>query len=235
MSVIDLSKLSQQEKESLAKQIAAEKAAEKERRRENLAALEAMAREQLPSVIEQLQHASETLQSAKEFAFRSFEQYLKLKIETLGIVSVQKSHTINVDGNKLIIGFRVTDGYNDNAGYGLALVHKFLASLAKDEDSAKLIKSITRLLQKNVKGDLDSKKVLELAKIANEEYPGTEFQEGVEMIQNAYQPKMSKWFVEALVTDGQGVERSIPLSITNAQLPADLDLSFLVQPKKEEA
>lgn len=232
MANINLGDLTAEQKKQLAEQLAAEKLAEKEQRKQNLATLEEMAKEQLPSVIEQLTKASEALQSAKEFAFRSFEQYLKLKIETLGITSVQKSHTINVDGRKIIIGYRVTDGYDDNAGYGLALVHKFLGSLAKDEESAKLIKSINRLLQKNAKGDLDSKKVLELAKIANEDFPETEFQEGVEMIQGAYKPRMSKWFIEATQTDGQGVERSIPLSITNVNLPVDLDLSFLL-PKDE--
>ncbi|ADX66860.1 DUF3164 family protein [Weeksella virosa] len=232
MANINLGDLTAEQKKQLAEQLAAEKLAEKEQRKQNLATLEEMAKEQLPSVIEQLTKASEALQSAKEFAFRSFEQYLKLKIETLGITSVQKSHTINVDGRKIIIGYRVTDGYDDNAGYGLALVHKFLGSLAKDEESAKLIKSINRLLQKNAKGDLDSKKVLELAKIANEDFPETEFQEGVEMIQGAYKPRMSKWFIEATQTDGQGVERSIPLSITSVNLPVDLDLSFLL-PKDE--
>ncbi len=65
-----------------------------------------------------------------------------------------------------------------------------------------------RLLQRNGKGDLDSKKVLELKQIADKDYPGTDFQKGVEIIQEEYKPKLSKWFIEAYYKDEIGVERA---------------------------
>lgn len=229
---IKLSDLSKEEKAELAKQLAAEKQTEKEQRAQNLKALEDIAQEQLPIVIEQLQNASQALENAKLFAYTSFIDYLKLKIDTIGITSSQKTHTISLPSAKIILGYRVTDGYDDNANYGLALVHKFLGSLAKDAESAKLMKLVNRLLQKNAKGDLDSKKVLELSQHANEEYPNTEFAEGMELIQKAYKPTMSKWFIEATTIDGQGVEKIIPLNITSCDLPKDFDLSFLL-PKNE--
>ena len=88
--------------------------------------------------------------------------------------------------------------------------------------------SIYRLLQRNGKGDLDSKKVLELRQIADRDYPDTDFQKGVEIIQNAYKPKLSKWFIEAWEVDGVGIERHLPLSMTSAELSKDIDLSFLL-------
>ncbi len=229
---IKLEDLTTEQREELAKQFEQEKKTEKEQRAANLKALEAIAQEQLPKAIEQLQKASQALEAAKLFTYTSFSDYLKLKIETLGVSPTQKSHTISLPNSKVTLGYRVTDGYDDNANYGLALVHKFLGSLAKDPDSAKLMKLVNRLLQKNAKGDLDSKKVLELSQHANEEYPNTDFAEGMELIQKAYKPKMSKWFIEATTVDGQGVEKVIPLNITSCDLPKDFDLSFLL-PKSE--
>ena len=225
---IKLEDLTAEQKAELAKQLAAEKQSEKEQRAINLKALEGIAQEQLPKAIEQLQNASKALGSAKLFVYTSFVDYLKLKIDTLGISSNQKTHTISLPNAKIILGYRVTDGYDDNANYGLALVHKFLGSLAKDPESAKLMKLVNRLLQKNAKGDLDSKKVLELSQHANEEYPNTDFAEGMELIQKAYKPKMSKWFIEAWMVDANGVEKVIPLNITSCELPKDFDLSFLL-------
>jgi len=229
---IKLEDLTTEQRAELAKQFEQEKKTEKEQRAANLKALEAIAQEQLPKAIEQLQKASQSLEAAKLFTYTSFSDYLKLKIETLGVSPTQKSHTISLPNSKVTLGYRVTDGYDDNANYGLALVHKFLGSLAKDPDSAKLMKLVNRLLQKNAKGDLDSKKVLELSQHANEEYPNTDFAEGMELIQKAYKPKMSKWFIEATTVDGQGVEKVIPLNITSCDLPNDFDLSFLL-PKSE--
>ena len=80
---IKLSDLSKEEKAELAKQLAAEKQTEKEQRAQNLKALEDIAQEQLPIVIEQLQNASQALENAKLFAYTSFIDYLKLKIDTL--------------------------------------------------------------------------------------------------------------------------------------------------------
>jgi hypothetical protein len=233
MTTIDIKKLSPEQKAELAAQLQADKAAEKEQRKQNLEALEKMAADVMPEAFSQVETAAQVLAEAKANIFRIFQEYLKLKIEVFENKSLQKTHTITVGDKSITLGYRVTDGYSDNANYGIAMVHKFLGTLAKDENSKKLLQTVYRLLSKNAKGDLDSKKVLELAKIAQESYPGTEFEEGIGIIQDAFSPKMSKWFIEAKKVDGQGVERSVPLSITSADLPDDFDLSFLL-PKTDD-
>jgi len=233
MTTIDIKKLSPEQKAELAAQLAAEEKEKKEQRKQNLEALEKMAADVMPEAFSQAETAWQVLTEAKANIFRLFREYLKLKIEVFENKSLQKTHTITVGDKSITLGYRVADGYSDNANYGIAMVHKFLGTLAKDENSKKLLQTVYRLLSKNAKGDLDSKKVLELAKIAQESYPGTDFEEGIGIIQDAFQPKMSRWFIEAKKIDGQGVERSVPLSITSADLPADFDLSFLL-PNKEK-
>lgn len=228
MSKIDITQLTPEQKQEIAAQVAADNARKKEKRKQDLETLENLAKEVMPQAFDQAVKAAEVLAQAKANIFELFKEYLKLKLEIYETKALQKSHTITVDNKSITLGYRVTDGYSDDANYGIAKIHEYIATLAKDENSKKLTAAIFRLLQKNTKGDLDSKKVLELAQMANNEWAGTPVQEGVEIIQAAFQPKMSRWFIEAKEVDGQGVERTIPLSITSADLPADFDLSFLL-------
>lgn len=228
MTTIDITKLTPEQRKELILQAKELERQEKEKRAADLQAIEDLAAEVMPASMQLLREASENLAAAKLKVFQNFTAYLKMKIETLGIRSNQQSHTITVGNESIKLGYRITDGYGENAPYGLAMVHKFLATLGKDENSKKLIVALNRLLQKNGKGDLDSKKVLELKQIADREFPDTDLQKGVDIIQNDYKPKLSKWFIEAYYTDGTGVERSLPLSITSVNLPEDTDLSFLL-------
>ncbi|MCC2590330.1 DUF3164 family protein [Chryseobacterium sp. MFBS3-17] len=232
---IDITKLSAEERKALLAQARELEKKEKEQRSADLAALEAIAAEVVPASFSKLKESSEAMAAAKAQIFTDFMEYLKLKIETIGIKSNQQSHTVTFGNHSIKLGYRITDGYKDDAGYGLAMVHKFLATLAKDDNSKKLLATIYRLLQKNSKGDLDSKKVLELRQIADKHYPETDFAKGMEIIQANYSPKLSKWFIEAYYTDGTGIEKSLPLSITSVDLPAEIDLTFLLpQPQETE-
>ena len=228
MTAIDINALTPEQKKELQKQLREEQKAEKEKRASDLQALEDLAKETLPESMRILREASSVLESAKAKVFKDFEIYLKQKIETIGIKSAQQTHTITVGNESIKLGYRITDGYGENAAYGIAMIHKFLGSLGKDENSKKLLSMIHRLLQRNGKGDLDSKKVLELRQIADKDFPDTDFQKGVELIQAEYKPKLSKWFIEASYTDNTGIERNIPLSITSVDLPEDMDLTFLL-------
>lgn len=229
MTAIDITQLTDEQKKALQNQLKEDEKAKKEKKAQDLKALEDLAEESVPKSFDLLKQASETLTNAKAQIFINFENYLKLKIETMGIrAKSQQSHTITHGKHSIKLGYRITDGYTDDAGYGLEMVHRFLGSLAKDDNSQKLVNSLLRLLQRNSKGDLDSKKVLELKQIADRDFPDTEFSKGMDIIQNSYKPKMSKWFIEAWEIDGVGIERSLPLSMTSVELPQDIDLSFLL-------
>lgn len=228
MTTIDINKLSPDQRKEFIQQAREIEKQEKEKRIQDMKALDELAAECLPGSMEILRQASAALEEAKAKVFSEFEAYLKMKIATIGVKNNQQSHTITVEKESIKLGYRITDGYGENASYGIAMVHKFLQTLGKDENSQKLLGSLMRLLQRNGKGDLDSKKVLELKQIADKDYPGTDFQKGVEIIQEEYKPKLSKWFIEAYYKDEIGVERSLPLSMTSVDLPKGTDLTFLL-------
>ena len=195
MTAIDITQLTDEQKKALQNQLKEEEKAKKEKKAQDLKALEDLAAGTVPTMFELLKSVSDDITKIKEVTFRTFENYLKLKIETMGIKAKnQQSHTITHGKQSIKLGYRITDGYTDEAGYGLEMVHKFLGTLVKDD----------------------------------RDYPDTDFQKGVEIIQNAYKPKLSKWFIEAWEVDGVGIERNLPLSMTSAELSKDIDLSFLL-------
>ena len=229
MTAIDITQLTDEQKKALQNQLKKEEKAKKEKKAQDSKALKDLAEGTVPMVFELLKNVSNEITKAKEITFRTFEDFLKLKIETMGIKAKdQKSYTITHGKQSVKLGYRITDGYTDEAGYGLAMVHKFLDTLGTDENSRKLLNIAYKLLSKNKKGDLDSKKVADLKQFALENFPDTEFDKGVDIIQKAYKPRLSKWFIEAWEIDGVGIEQYLPLSITRAELPKDIDLSFLL-------
>lgn len=229
---ISLSDLTPEQRAQLVQEAKNEEKNLKEKRANDLKALDDLATETVPVAMAKLIEASQILEQAKGEVFNNFMSLLKMKADTIGIKSNQQSHTITAGNQSIKLGYRVTDGYGDNAAYGIAMIHKFLESLGSDAATKKLINVVFRLLQRNGNGDLDSKKVIQLRQIADRDYPDTDFARGVEIIQEEYKPKLSRWFIEAYQTDGTGIERTIPLSITSVDLPKDIDLTFLL-PKND--
>jgi len=157
MTDINITQLTEEQKKALREQLKEDEKSKKQKKAQDLKALEDLTEESVPKSFDLLKQASQTLTNAKAQIFRNFENYLKLKIETIGIrAKNQQSHTITHGKHSIKLGYRITDGYTDDAGYGLEMVHKFLSKLAVDETSEKLVASLLRLLQRNGKGDLDS-------------------------------------------------------------------------------
>ena len=72
-----------------------------------------------------------------------------------------------------------------------------------------------RLLAKDQKGTLKASRVLQLRKMA-EETGNEQFIEGVRIIEESYQPTVTKQFIRADVKGDNGEWVSIPLSVTEA-------------------
>ncbi|WP_312078412.1 DUF3164 family protein [Chryseobacterium sp.] len=225
---ISLQDLTPEQRQQLLQEAKNEEKTAKEKRANDLKALDELATESVPASMQKLIEASKILEQAKGEVFNNFMELLKMKANTIGIKTNQQSHTITAGKQSIKLGYRVTDGYGDNAAYGIAMIHKFLESLGSDAATKKIMNVVFRLLQRNGNGDLDSKKVIQLKQIADRDFPDTDFSRGVEIIQEEYKPKLSRWFIEAYQTDGTGIERNIPLSITSVDLPKDIDLTFLL-------
>ncbi|MGV4494518.1 DUF3164 family protein [Ornithobacterium rhinotracheale] len=216
-----------------------ELAAELKRREQEKAgerkAYKDLVNQELPQIAESLKELSEKLSQIKLFAFESLKALLDLKCNAYGVKDTQQSHTFSDDkGNTITYGFRIIDGWDDTVTAGIDKVREFIASLAKDEATGKLVHAVNQLLKKDAKGNLKASRVLELTKLA-EDFNNDNFTDAVNIIRQAYKPQRSAFFVEASQTDAQGKKINIPLSISAVDFPegTNVDDLFPVNEKYE--
>lgn len=202
------------------KKMLKEKQLEKNKDRE---AYKQLVAEQLPSIIGKLINCSEHISDVKTQVFKDVKSIIELKEQAYGVKEKQQSHTFSLEnGESVTIGVRVTDGWDDTVNTGLEKVNNFLTSLATDDKSAKLVNTINRLLKKDAKGNLKANRVLELKKLSDS-FDDVEFSDGVDIIQSAYSPKKSCYFIDANTINGTNDQVGIPLSISSVDFTEPLD------------
>lgn len=171
------------------------------------------------SAVEQLRVLSEEMSVVKATIFENFRTIIAMKQEVLGRVrdGGQYTHTFtNSDGTRRIaLGNRTIEDYRDTVDDGIAMVTDYLRSLAKDEESASLVAAVMKLLERDKHGRIKASRVLQLGKMAADSKDEL-FIEGVKIIQDAYQPSISKAFIEAYTKEEGGGWEAVPLSMTRA-------------------
>ena len=186
---------------------------------ENRQAYKALVNESIPQIIGKLQTYSEQMAEVKLHTFEA----LKILLDT------------DEHGNTITYGFRVIDNWDDTVNAGIEKVRDFIASLAKDDNSARLVNVINRLLKKDAKGNLKASRVLELTKLA-QEFNSPAFTDAVGIIAQSYRPQRSAFYIEANTIDEQGKKCNIPLSLSSVDFPPGTDIKHLfpVHEKYEE-
>ena len=158
---------------------------------------------------------SDEIARRKTEAAEAFRGALEMKAELFGVKDDQRSHTFtNSEGTKrIVVGHYLLDNYRDTVDEGIAMVKGYIESLAKDDESRTLVKTILRLLSRDSSGALKAQRVLQLRRLA-EETKDERFIEGVRIIEESYQPSPSKDYIRAAVRSKSGVWESVPLSMT---------------------
>lgn len=162
---------------------------------------------------------SEQIKDSKQTVMDNFKTILEMKSDLFKtkIKDDQRSHTFtNSAGNKRItLGVYVTDGYRDTVEDGIAIVKEYIASLANDDKTQALVNMVFRLLARDAKGTLKASRIVQLRKVAQD--TGDErFLEGVRIIEESYQPEVSKQFIRAEIKNENGMWKSIPLGMTES-------------------
>lgn len=170
------------------------------------------------SLFPQIEELSKQLSEAKKEVYDSFQAAMELKESAFGINEDQQSHSFINDAKtmRIILGYNTTDGYDNTVSVGIAKVHEYIESLAKDADTRMLVKAILRLLQADGKtGQLKASRVMQLRSMANES-GNAEFIDGVSIIEKAYSPVLSKQYVRAERKNNKNKWVNIPLGMTEA-------------------
>lgn len=215
MDTINLNEMTADQRAELKKQLDAQERAEKERvkaeREEYKTMVDETVRESFPQLVE----LSRNIKDVKNLIFNNFETVVVMKGEIFGIKESQQSHSFTTaEGDITIkIGHRVNENFDDTLGVGIEKVKTYMATLAKDTESAALVETIMDLLKKDAKGNLKASRVLELRKLANR-VQNAEFSDGIRIIEESYKPVKSCQFIEVKFKDEHGREHALPLSIS---------------------
>ena len=178
-----------------------------------------MVDEEIENSIPVLLGISEEIKESKQKVLDNFKAILAMKSDLFKtkMRNDQRSHTFtNSAGDKRItLGVYVTDGYRDTVEDGIAIVKEYIASLAHDEKTQALVNMVFRLLSRDAKGTLKASRIVQLRKVA-EDTGDARFMEGVRIIEESYQPEVSKQFIRAEMKDRNGMWRPIPLGMTES-------------------
>ena len=200
------------------RQAKAKKEAEEQARRDR-ATYNRMVDDEIARSIPVLLDISDRIKTSKQRVMDNFKTILEMKYDLFRtkVKDDQKSHTFtNSEGDKRItLGVYVTDGYRDTVEDGIAIVKEYIEGLAKDEKTKALVSMVLRLLSRDAKGTLKASRIVQLRKVA-EETGDERFLEGVRIIEESYQPEVSKQFIRAEVKDVNGMWRSVPLGMTES-------------------
>ncbi len=167
--------------------------------------------------IPQLREVSRALKEVKDKIFGNFDTILKMKSEITGIApDDQRSHTFTTsDGQlRIILGVNSIDSYRDTVDDGISMVKSYLESLAKDDATKSLVAAVLRLLSRDGQGNIKASRVLQLRRMA-EDSGDDRFIEGVRIIEESYQPTVSKRYIRAQYRDEKGAWKYIPLDMTD--------------------
>lgn len=177
--------------------------------------------ETIESTIPELLNISEDIKTVKQTALENFKAVLEMKAEVIKRKrdrdDDQLSHTFtNTKGDKrIILGMYVTDGYRDTVEDGIAIVRECIEELGQDDKSKALVKMVLKLLARDAKGTLKASRVVQLRKTA-EDLGDKRILEGVQIIEESYQPAISKQFIRAEVKNEIGAWVNVPLGMTEA-------------------
>ena len=178
-----------------------------------------MVDEEIEAAMPELQSVSQDIKTIKGKVIDNFQAVIGIKRELLQMKEQEmpRSHTFtnSAGDKKIILGNYVTDGYRDTVEEGIAKVREYIESLASDEKSKALVGMVMRLLSRDSKGTLKASRIVQLRKIADET-GDPEFMEGVRIIEESYQPAVSKTFVRAEYKDEKGIWRQVPLGMTES-------------------
>lgn len=166
-----------------------------------------------------LEEISGRIKESKQRVMDNFKTILEMKGDLFKtkLKENQRSHTFtNSKGNKRItLGVYVTDGYRDTVEDGIAIVKEYIESLAKDDKTRSLVSMVLRLLARDAKGTLKASRIVQLRKVAMET-GDDRFMEGVRIIEESYQPEVSKQFIRAEIKNENGMWKPIPLGMTES-------------------
>ena len=212
---MDISKMTAEERAELKAQLDEQEKQEAARKQAQREAYEAMKEEFISRNLIRLKALSDEMMQIKRDIFADAAALIEMKDELFKTKTDRQSNSFTTgDGRTTImLGNRINEGWDDTCDQGIEKVKAYLATLAKDENSAALVDTVMRLMAKNNKGVLKASKVLELEKLASK-VQDPDFLEGIAIIKASYRPTPTCQFITVKQRNEEGNDVIMPLSLS---------------------
>ena len=213
---LNLGDLTEAQRLELMKQIKQEEKDKKQKRNDDVKSYNEMGNESVKKIFGYAKIVVDVLTEFKKEGFGEFKSLIGIKEELFNVKDNQRSHTFTSDdGKSVTLGYRVTDSFDDTVGAGIEKVKNWVFSEVKGTNNENIKKIISNMLKEDKKGNLNAKRVLELSQIATD-VNDEKLTEAVEIIEKAYKPQKSCYFIELSYKDENGKKVSMPLSVSAA-------------------
>jgi hypothetical protein len=214
---MDITKLTQKQRDAIFKEELNKKRNQELKIDEDRRAWKELATEQADKMGAILYEFFQYMMKLKQQTYEDLNDILKMKIELFGGIE-QKSHKLSGKKYKIQLGRNAIDGHDDTMESGVEKCEKFLESLIKNEANKEIIIILKGLLKSDRDRKMDSKRILELTKFANE-LNNPEFSDGVKIIQDAYERYMTSYFVKLEYRNEVGAWSACALNFSSAPFP----------------
>lgn len=214
---LDISKLSAEELAKLEKQLKESKKAEKEKQKQDVAALVTMENEAITELFKEAQDLSNAIVVYKRKFIELVEPLIKMKIELKKAAENQGSYSFRTKDKKVgaKISYNTTSRYDDEIQAAVDYAKKWLEEQITDDKTLRLVELMRSLLSKGEKGSYSAEKLLEFIKAAKE-MDEPLLLKAAEAIENSIYKDSTSVSVSFTYKDNLGIERQLPLSATKA-------------------
>jgi hypothetical protein len=220
-----LPELTAEQKQAIYAQMKADDAAKEVELKSNRKAYKEMVNQTVPELFDRLLESSSTLSEVKTLVYNELKALITLKSELYGSEDNQSHTFTTTDGISIMVGHRMSDGWDDTVTAGIQKVDNYLSAIGGDKKTTMLVSTIRKLLSKDAKGNLKSQRVLQLKKIA-EEHGELELIEAINIIQDAYRPVRSVEFVTCRYKGNNGDIVDLPLDMSSAPFDFKMPLQY---------
>ncbi len=216
--MLDIAKLTEEEKAKLLETLKQEEEEKKNKIRLERETYKELVETTTKEAFMKLHVLSGLIKETKQEIFDMFSSVIELKENLFNVKDEQRSHTFTTsEGISITLGYRIVDNFDDTVHIGIAKIKKWVYGLADGNKKNEMKAVIDILLKKDKNGNLKASRVLELRKLA-EKVKDPEFSDGVNIIEKAYKPLKSSYFIDAYCKDKYGKRVNIPLSISSVAL-----------------
>jgi len=219
MDMIDVNNLTPEQIEDLTKKLKEKQQLEADKRRRDREAYEELKDMAIRESFQLLNNLSKMIMEVREQVFNNFDDVLSLKQIVFSLTDEQmerqESHTFTSSDGQLsiIIGNNTVDRWDETVDVGITRVNEWLKSMAKDEESGKLVSFIHDMLKPNKDGVLKASRILDLSKKAAE-FGDKKLIEAVELIREAYRPSKTSQYIKVKMKGDKGQDVYLPLSMS---------------------